>query len=125
MKIIDWLKGLKLIHYVIIVQSIIIIICFIGWVSKPGKQIIQEKVDYELINQRVEETVADLKEDLQFLNNKNYMILRRLDSIQEQLPRHRAKLDRIKKELNTLNHAYINSNYNDSTAAALLNRLSR
>jgi hypothetical protein len=118
------LKSLKPLHYVVIVQAVLLIVAIIGWVAKPSGKIVQEKIDYEIITLRVNSAVADLYSEIDILKARNMMLIGKVDSMRQQFPKHQEKLDRIKREIKKIN-AYPNHNYSDSSSTTLLNRLSR
>ena len=109
----------------IIVQSailcILLIIAVIGMNNDAAKV---EQIQYERIKADLEKVIFTLKQDIQIAKDETLLLIHKVDSIKEYLPKHEKNLNQIKNELKELNDVQV-INYNDSTAAAILLRLSR
>ena len=108
-----------------IVQSallvIVLIIAIVG-INKPTAE--AERINYNRIIEDNEKIIHSLKQDIIIVKAETQLVIHKVDSMKAILPRYEKNLVSIKTELKTLNNAKI-SNYNDSTATAILRRLSR
>lgn len=108
-----------------IIQSALLIvvlaIAIIG-INKPLQEL--ERIDYNRIIEDNKKVIHDLKQDIIIVKAETQLVIHKVDSMKAILPKYENNLISIKTELKTLNDAKI-SNYTDSTAAAILRRLSR
>lgn len=108
-----------------IVQSallvIVLVIAIVG-INKPMAE--AERINYNRIMQDNEKVINSLKQDIDIIKDETQLVIHKVDSMKAILPKYEKNLVSIKTELKILNNAKI-SNYNDSTAAAILRRLSR
>lgn len=108
-----------------IVQSallvIVLIIAIVG-INKPTAE--TERINYNRIIEDNGKVIHSLKQDIIIVKAETQLVIHKVDSMRAILPRYEKNLVSIKTELKTLNNAKI-SNYNDSTATAILRRLSR
>lgn len=109
----------------IIVQSailcILLIIAVIGMNNDAAKV---EQIQYERIKADLEKVIYSLKQDIQITKDETKLLIHKVDSIKEYLPKHEKNLTKIKTELKNLNDVQV-INYNDSSSTAILRRLSR
>ena len=109
----------------IIVQSailcILLIIAVIGINNDRAKM---EGIEYERIKSDLEKVIFTLKQDIQITKDETKLLIHKVDSIKQYLPKHEKNLTQIKNELKDLNDVQV-INYTDSSSTAILRRLSR
>ena len=110
--------------FIIVQSAILCILLIIAVIGINNDKATMEGIEYERIKADLEKVIYSLKQDIQITKDETKLLIHKVDSIKEYLPKHEKNLNQIKNELKELNDVQI-INYNDSTAAAILRRLSR
>jgi len=85
---------IKPIHIALIVQSGLLVILLIAWISKPGPTL-QEKINYDRITEDFDKRMSLIKLNLEIIRNENLILTYKVDSMRSKLPDYKRGLDKI------------------------------
>jgi peptidoglycan hydrolase CwlO-like protein len=106
-----------------IVFASLFLIAFMWAVLKPTP-VAQYKIDHDAFIKDIQREMQPIRAHIKILNDKNGLLLTKIDSLKERTPSLKRELARINSKLNTIEDAYNSINYNNVSDSALLKRLS-
>ena len=118
--------SMKKLLAIIGVQSLFLILTIVGWALSSNKTVVvQEKVDYERITQKMDVQLQMFANELYLLQVENAGLSNEIRNLKSDLPDYKKGMKQINYKLKSIEDAFTTKNYSDSTANALLDRLSR
>lgn len=82
-------------------------------------------IDYERIKNDFQSNINLLNSKIDSISRQNSILVIKLDSLKRTIPNHKAALEQINNQINTLNESYKDIDYYSSSDSALIQRLSR
>ncbi|MCH9665377.1 MAG: hypothetical protein K0U41_05960 [Gammaproteobacteria bacterium] len=118
---------LKPLQIIIIILATIIAILFTVLVITINKKpiVVQERINYEIFKELMKDELVDIDRRLGEVRGYSMILFSQVEELKEGTPLIKRELRKINSNIKTLNDAYIPRNYSDSSANALLDRLSR
>jgi len=113
---------MKMINYVLIAQSTLILILFVWLVLYPKKE---NEVNYDKIRQQNEQIIQQLQKQLEQLQEQSKIIALKLDTLKIKIPKEQIKLNVINEKINSIKNNIQTYNYTDSSDQYLISRLSK